>query len=121
MKREFVMTEWFDFTWEDQGLSDDSLRLLQDELLRNPACGDVMRGTGGFRKMRFALPSRGKSGGLRVVYLDIPSFETLYLMLAYPKSEKDDLTDAERNELKQIAANIKNNLRERRRRENNHA
>ena len=113
MKREFVMTEWFDASWKEQSLSDESLRSLQEELIRDPACGEVMRGTGGFRKMRFAMPGRGKSGGLRVVYLDMPSFETLYLVLAYPKSEKDNLTDAERNELKQIAANTKKNLYER--------
>jgi len=121
MKREFVMTEWFDASWEEQSLSDEHLRLLQDELLRNPSCGDVMRGTGGFRKMRFALPGRGKSGGFRIIYLDIPDYETLYLMLAYPKSVKDTLSPAECNELKQIAANIKNNLRERSRKGNYHA
>ena len=60
MKREFVMTEWFDASWEEQGLSDESLRLAQNELLLNPACGDVISGTGGFRKMRFALPGQRK-------------------------------------------------------------
>ena len=113
MKREFVMTEWFDSSWKEQRLSDENLCALQGELLREPTCGDVMRETGGFRKMRFALPGGGKSGGLRVIYLDIPEFSTLYLLLAYPKSEKDNISPAERAELKQIAANIKNNLRER--------
>ena len=121
MKREFVMTEWFDASWKEQNLSDEYLRSLQGELLRDPECGDVIRGTGGFRKMRFALPGGGKSGGLRVIYLDITDCETLYLMYAYPKSVKDTLSDAECNELKQIAANIKRNLRERSRKGNNHA
>ncbi len=113
MRREFVMTEWYDLSWKEQRLSDEHLRLLQGELLREPSLGDVMRETGGFRKMRFALPGGGKSGGLRVIYLDIPEYFTLYLMLAYPKSEKDSLSSAERNELKLIASNIKSNLRER--------
>ncbi|MCL2337575.1 MAG: type II toxin-antitoxin system RelE/ParE family toxin [Firmicutes bacterium] len=120
MKREFVMTEWFDASWKEQNLSDENLRMLQGELLHNPKCGDVIRGTGGFRKMRFALPDRGKSGGLRVIYLDIQDFETLYLMLAYPKNEKDTLSDAECAELKQISANIKNNLMERKRKGKDH-
>jgi len=111
MKREFVMTEWFDASWKELSLSDENLRILQAELLRDPKCGDVLSQTGGFRKMRFALPKRGKSGGLRVIYIDIEDFETLYLVLAYPKSEKDTLSAAECVELKQIASNIKKNLR----------
>ena len=118
MKRVFVMTEWFDASWRDEGLSDEDLRSLQVDLLRNPAVGDVMQGTGGFRKMRFALPGRGKSSGLRIVYLDIPIFETLYLMLAYPKSAKDSLSAAERTELRQISVSVKKNLREQSRRGN---
>ena len=114
MRREFVMTEDFDDSWREQSLADDSLRLLQDALLGNPDSGSVMRGAGGFRKVRFALPGCGKSGGVRVIYLDIPEAETLYLMLAYPKSEKDSLSDAEKNQLKLIAADIKAALRNRR-------
>jgi len=110
MIREFVMTEQFDESWDNQRLTDDDLRLLQDKLVHNPQLGDVMRGTGGFRKMRHPVSERGKSGGLRVIYLDIPEFETLYLMLAYPKSEKDTLRNSERNELKQISSRIKKNL-----------
>jgi hypothetical protein len=110
MIREFVLTEWFDASWKDLRLSDEMLRELQTQLLRDPLTGSVMQGTGGFRKMRFAFEGRGKSGSIRVVYLDIPEFATLYLMLAYPKSEKDGLTPSERNELKQISDNIKQNL-----------
>jgi hypothetical protein len=116
MKREFVMTEWFDLSWKDLSLGDGELRSLQGELLREPAIGAVMQGTGGFRKMRSGIDGHGKSGGIRVVYLDIPTHETLYLMLVYPKNEKDNLTPAERNELKAIAANIKQNLRTQKRR-----
>jgi len=110
------MTELFDTSWKDQSLSDENLQALQVELLYDPKRGDVIQGTGGFRKMRFAFPMRGKSNSLRVIYLDIPDFETLYLMLAYPKSEKDTLNPAECNELKIIAASIKKNLKENRKR-----
>ena len=114
MTRLFVMTELFDASWEDQHLADVDLQLLQCDLLRNPKCGNVIKGTGGFRKMRFALTGRGKSGGLRVIYLDVPDYGTLYLMLAYPKNEKGTLSPAECSELKKIAASIKKNLQERR-------
>jgi len=111
MKREFVMTEGFDSSWKDMRLSDGELRELQTELLREPTKGSVMQGCGGFRKIRSAPEGHGKSGGVRVIYLDVPEYEVLYLTLAYPKSEKDSLTEAEKNELKEIAKNIKQNLR----------
>jgi len=112
MKREFIMTKNFDSSWEDEGLSDDELLLLQIELMQKPTIGSVIRGTGGFRKARFALPGRGKSSGIRVIYLDIPTREIMYLMLAYPKSVKDTLSAADCAELKRIAESIKKNLRE---------
>ena len=112
MKREFVMTEWFDATWNEQNLTDEHLRMLQTELLHNPKSGDVIRGTGGFRKKRYPLPGRGKSGGIRVIYLDIQEYKTLYLVLAYPKNVRDTLNTAEVNELKIVATNIKKNLQE---------
>ncbi len=84
------------------GLTDGDLRRLQEELLSNPQAGKVIQGTGGVRKMRFAFQGHGKSGGVRVIYVDFVVCEKLYLITAYPKSEKDNLTKAERNELKQL-------------------
>jgi len=113
MKREFVMTELFDSSWKKQKLTDNDLCILQDELPRNTTCGEVMRGTGGFRKMRYALSGHGKSGSMRIIYLDIAEFEMLYLMFAYSKSEKDSLSNNERNELKKLSQNIKKYLHNR--------
>lgn len=84
------------------GMTDTDLRRLQEELLVNPDVGKVMQGTGGVRKMRFAFERHGKSGGVRVIYVDFVVKEKLYLITAYPKSEKDNLTKAERNELKRL-------------------
>ena len=84
------------------GMTDTDLRRLQEELLVNPDVGKVMQGTGGVRKMRFAFEHHGKSGGVRVIYVDFVVKEKLYLITAYPKSEKDNLTKAERNELKRL-------------------
>ena len=112
MKREFVMTEWFDSSWDELNLTDEHLRMLQIELLQDPKSGDVMRGTGRFRKKRYPLPGCGKSGGIRVIYLDIQEYKTLYLVFAYAKNVKDTLNTTETNELKVIATNIKRNLQE---------
>jgi hypothetical protein len=51
-------------------LSDEAFRLLQATLMKNPDAGDVIEGTGGLRKLRFADARRGKGkrGGLRVIY-----------------------------------------------------
>lgn len=115
------MTELFDASWKEQKLADDELRLLQDILLRNPKLGDVLQGTGGFRKMRYAPRGRGKSGGLRVIYLDIMEFEIIYMILAYSKGEKDNLSNAQCNELKQISSNIKKSLQGQKRKRDHHS
>ena len=70
MTRSFIELPIFRSRWEDLGLTDGDLRRLQIELLSDPKVGDVMRGTGGVRKMRFAFEHQGKSGGIRVIYVD---------------------------------------------------
>ncbi len=74
--------------WEDLGLTDADLLRLQSELLADPKVGDVMRGTGGVRKMRFAFRHQGKSGGVRVIYIDFEIYEKIYLLTAYTKMKK---------------------------------
>ena len=102
MTRVFVELPSFQSTWKALGLTDADLQKLQEELLANPQVGKVMRGTGGVRKMRFALEHRGKSGSVRIIYVDFIIHEKLYLLTAYSKNEKDNLTKAERNELKKL-------------------
>ena len=62
--------------------------------------------------MRFAFEHRGKSGSIRIIYIDFEVFEKIYLIIAYQKSEKDNLTKAERNELKQIVDILEKQLEE---------
>ena len=71
-----------------------------------------MRETGGVRKMRFAFEQQGKSGSARVIYVDFEVHEKLYLLTAYPKNEKDNLSKAERNTLKQLVGILKQQLDE---------
>ena len=100
----------FDKQWEAMGLNDDDLKELQEQLLKNPQLGSVVKGTGDLRKVRFALPRQGKSGSARVVYVDFVMAETLYLIYAYPKNEKDNLTKEECNSIKKLIQEIERTL-----------
>ena len=102
MTREFVMLPEFDRKWKDMGLIDRELKALQEELTINPQKGDVMQGTGGLRKIRVAFEGKGKSGSARVCYVDFAVYERIYLITAYSKDEKDNLSKAERNEVKKL-------------------
>jgi hypothetical protein len=102
------MTSIFDGLWKDIQYTDKELRELQNELIKDPKKGKVIKGTGGFRKIRYQLPSKGKSGGIRIIYLDIESSEIIYLLMVYMKNEKDNLTKEECRKLKSISVEIKN-------------
>lgn len=102
MTRIFVALPTFRTVWKELGLTDRDLRRLQEDLLANPKAGNVMQGTGGIRKMRFAFENRGKSGSIRVIYVDFETCGKLYLLTAYPKNVKDNLSKAERNDFKQL-------------------
>jgi hypothetical protein len=72
----------------------------------DPECGDVIRGTGGFRKVRVARKGMGKSGGARVVYIWHNERFPVFLITVFPKNEKENLSMAERNALKKRADSI---------------
>src|SRR5579864_2073064 len=94
-------------------LNDDAYRELQARLAANPAIGDFMPGTGGFRKLRWADAKRGKGrrGGLRVIYYYFPAEQQIWLMTVYGKDEASDLTVKEKQVLKSA---IETELRARR-------
>ena len=102
MTREFVVLPEFDKRWSELGLTDKELKSLQEELTVDPHKGDVMQGTGGLRKLRIAFEGRGKSGSARVCYVDFAIYERIYLITAYAKNEKDNLTNAEKAEVKRL-------------------
>ena len=86
-------------------MTEEDRRELELLLLEDPKRGQLIERTGGFRKVRFARPSRreGKSGGTRVIYYLLDRRERIYLLLVYAKGVKDDLTRAEENELRKLA------------------
>jgi hypothetical protein len=75
---------------------------LDNTLARRPDSGVVVRGTGGVRKLRVALPGRGKSGGARVIYYYHGAADRVLLIRVYPKSRKEDLTGAEKAEMRKL-------------------
>jgi hypothetical protein len=87
-------------------IDQESYELLKDQLAKNPHKGDVMQGTGGMRKMRVAMEGRGKSGGLRLIYYYVTAQGRIYLIDVFAKNEKANLTQAERNELKELAKEL---------------
>ena len=83
-------------------LDDEQYRELQTRPAANPELGDLMPGTGGFRKLRWADARRGKGrrGGLRVIYYYFSSVQQIWLMTLYDKNEAADLTPQEKKALK---------------------
>jgi hypothetical protein len=71
---------------------DEDLRSLQGLLLIRPDAGEVIRGGAGLRKLRWSAPGRGKRGGARVIYYRYVPGDRIYLVYAYAKNVKDDLT-----------------------------
>ena len=106
MTREFVYTAPFQRSWKAMGLNDADQKLLEEALLQNPQLGDVIEGTGGARKMRIQLEGRGKSGGGRVIYVDVFELEKLYFLLAYPKNVQDNLTPEQKKMIRKLVEAI---------------
>jgi len=76
----------------DEYLSDDEYAALQLSLAINPEAGDVIKGTGGVRKMRWSGSGRGKRGGLRVIYYLRLQNGQIWLLTAYAKNVKDNIS-----------------------------
>jgi hypothetical protein len=106
MIRRFIYTKNFDDKWSDLGLTDEDCVLLEQFLLENPEKGTIIRGTGGIRKLRWSLPFTGKSGGIRVLYIDYVVQETIVVFDLFTKSEKDNLSDLEKATLKTIVKSL---------------
>jgi len=72
----------------------------------DPFCGDMIEGGGGIRKVRFAVGGRGKSGGVRIIYYYHNATIPVFLLTVFAKSEKSNLSKAERNALAAAAKQI---------------
>lgn len=90
------------------GMSDDDIVDLVNYLSENPEAGDELSGTGGCRKVRFAISgnNKGKSGGVRTITLISGTNLPVFLITAFGKSQRASLTMSERNQLRAIAETI---------------
>lgn len=87
-------------------LSEQERANLVTYLATNPEAGEIMAGTGGIRKLRWAVQGRGKRGGARVIYYYHSALIPLFLLNVFPKNEKANLSQAERNDMRQLVPRI---------------
>ena len=83
-------------------IPEDAYRELQQDLVFNPTAGDVIPNSGGLRKVRWRSATRGKRGGLRVIYYWYVKDNEMYMLLAYGEGEKDDLSAKELKVLRKL-------------------
>lgn len=92
-------------------LNDDQLNELKTFLAFNPKAGDLIQGTGGVRKLRWAIGAQGKRGGARVIYYFQDLRYPILLLTLFSKNVKVDLTQAQQNELRNFVEIIKKTRR----------
>ena len=91
---------------EAAGLGERDRDLIVDLLARNPDAGTEIPGTGGCRKLRFGARGGGKSGGFRTITFYSGQRLPVFLITVFSKRERSDLSQAERNALRQITKAI---------------
>jgi len=106
MKRMFIETNEFRSRWVELGMTEEALCELQNYLLEYPEAGPVVPGTGGIRKVRWNREGRGKSGGIRVIYIDSCNRETTWLITVFGKNEKSNLSPREKSTIKAFVKSL---------------
>lgn len=111
-----TVAETQEFLSATRKLMDDAERAdLVGYLAYHPEAGVVIPGTGGVRKMRWGLEGRGKRGGARVIYYYHDTEMPLYLMTAYAKNVRENLSQSEIETLQKMARALVEMNRRRRR------
>jgi hypothetical protein len=87
-------------------LGDESYAQLQWYLLNRPDAGDLIRASGGIRKLRWTVAGKGKRGGARVIYYCASARGLFYMLDLYAKSEKEDLTPGELKALRRLVKEL---------------
>ena len=86
--------------------TDEDLRAMQNILLVAPDAGDLIRGSGGLRKLRWSAQGRGKRGGARVIYYWHVPGDRIYLIYGYVKSKSEDLTAHQLKVLRELMKDV---------------
>lgn len=92
-------------------IADDEYASFQQTLARSPTKGALMQGCGGVRKIRMAARGKGTSGGARILYLNIPSRNLIYLLTLFTKGDADNLSAEGKKAVRLLAEQIKNEYR----------
>jgi hypothetical protein len=100
----FICFRSFTRQWLDAGLDDEDLRHFENALAARPKAGDVIPGAGGLRKIRVALPGKGKRGSARAAYVLFLAYDHIVLITLYLKNDKADLTSEEKKAIRQRIA-----------------
>ena len=87
--------------------SEEARKEMETAIAANPSEAPVIRGTGGIRKLRWTGSGRGKRGGIRTIYFYHASSMAVYLLAAYTKADRDDLSPTDKKALSQLVATIK--------------
>ena len=87
-------------------LSEDARRKMEAAIIAAPDAAPVIRGTGGIRKLRWARSGRGKRGGIRAIYYWLAARGAVYMLAAYAKADRDDLTATDKKTLARLVAAI---------------
>jgi mRNA-degrading endonuclease RelE of RelBE toxin-antitoxin system len=93
------------------GLLDDEISAIVNAIAQEPHIGDLMVGTGGARKRRFGAKGKGKRGGIRIVSYYAAEDVPIFLLAIINKGERDNLSRAERNDLKKELTTIADDYR----------
>jgi len=87
-------------------LSEEDRKAIRDILKIDPLHGAIIPGSGGVRKMRYALPGRGKSGGARIIHYYKIANDMVFLLDVYAKNQMENLTQGEINNLKRLVKKL---------------
>ena len=98
MKRQFVHAATVTDALREQKIPDAALRLVEIAIMRGD--GATIAGTGGLKKIRCGSAGKGKSGSVRIIFADYPKAGRTYLLAAFAKNEKANVTARERNDLR---------------------
>lgn len=85
-------------------LNDEEYRELQNYIIANPYSGKIIPHSNGLRKLRWSGSGRGKRGGSRIIYYWFSEKEIIFMLLIYPKSVQDELTNEQLKILKKVMA-----------------
>jgi hypothetical protein len=100
MKRTFVAFPVVTRLFQNLGVPDEAIREMEREIMQE--AGDMVKGTGGLRKIRCVAFAKGKSGGVRVIYADYPEIGLCLLVVAFAKNVTGNLSRAEQNTLRKV-------------------